>query len=708
MRKSINKLFAAILSAALTLSLFPFVPGLFSITVNAATTNVGDVITFGKYEQDNNLSNGSEDIEWIVLDKKDGKLLLLSKYALDNKSIADDWDVPTTWETSNVRLWLNGDFYNSAFSVDEQNKISTSQIVNEDGGPYYQNETDDYGNTYKTEYYIDGGSDTEDKVFLLSVDEIYTYVGSEDRICFATNYAISNGAWTVTRNAIPEIANTFDKDSTLWWTRTIGTSTSSTCYISFDGEWIWDGSAINTMGDAAALSVRPAMWVDEQYDAVTTASTPTPEPTTPAPVVEPTTPSAPDPVLGSDPMPSVTNKDYVYLLSGVAHVQDYGDTSATFDGTTLKLGTTGQSKRVEAITIYFDNNTGYSGTLQYRVHVQDIGWMDWVDAGQMAGTSGLAKRLEGIEMQLTGDLANYYSIQYSVHIQDYGDSQGWVCDGTLAGTTGESKRLEEVRVKLVPRSSSNTTSVKYRVHVQDFGWESSWATDGSMSGTSGQSKRLEGIEIFLSGAQYSGGITYRTHIQDIGWETEWKSNGEMSGTQGQAKRLEAIQIMLTGDMANYYDVYYRVHAQNYGWLGWAKNGQSAGTAGFGYRLEAIEIVLVSKGGKAPGDTIGAFITYYQPTSRDAEALASAILYVKYLDMSYEGLYDQLRYEGYTDLEARYGISNCGADWSQECYDCACSYLRYFRMTESQLRSQLKHEKFTDYQINYAINRIKYG
>ena len=229
-----------------------------------------------------------------------------------------------------------------------------------------------------------------------------------------------------------------------------------------------------------------------------------------------------------------------------------------------------------------------------------------------------------------------------------------------------------------------------------------------MSGTSGQSKRLEGIEIFLSGAQYAGGITYRTHIQDIGWETEWKSNGEMSGTQGQAKRLEAIQIMLTGDIANYYDVYYRVHAQNYGWLGWAKNGQSAGTAGFGYRLEAIEIVLVPKGGKAPGDTIGAFITYYQPTSRDAEALASAILYVKYLDMSYEGLYDQLRYEGYTDIEARYGISNCGADWSQECYDCACSYLRYFRMTESQLRSQLKHEKFTDYQINYAINRIKYG
>ena len=121
MRKSINKLFAAILSAALTLSLFPFVPGLFSITVNAATTNVGDVITFGKYEQDNDLSNGSEDIEWIVLDKKDGNLLLLSKYGLDTKVVCDNADISyeATWETSNTRLWLNGDFYDSAFSSDD-------------------------------------------------------------------------------------------------------------------------------------------------------------------------------------------------------------------------------------------------------------------------------------------------------------------------------------------------------------------------------------------------------------------------------------------------------------------------------------------------------------------------------------------------------------------------------------------------------------
>ena len=47
--------------------------------------SIGDYVTFGMYEQDNDKSNGAEAIEWQVLDKKDGKVLLLSKYALDAK-----------------------------------------------------------------------------------------------------------------------------------------------------------------------------------------------------------------------------------------------------------------------------------------------------------------------------------------------------------------------------------------------------------------------------------------------------------------------------------------------------------------------------------------------------------------------------------------------------------------------------------------------
>ena len=302
--------------------------------------------------------------------------------------------------------------------------------------------------------------------------------------------------------------------------------------------------------------------------------------------------------------PNETFESYPQITGGVVHVQDIGNVSVEPDPETsiLTLGTTGQCKRLEQITINFSNPTSYSGTLQYRVHVQDIGWMDWVDAGKPAGTTGQCKRIEAIEMRLTGELADYYSVVYMVHIQDYGYAQGWVKDGTLAGTTGESKRIEELSAAIVPIGYGDAPSVKYRVHVQDYGWESEYASDGEMSGTSGQSKRLEGIEIFISGTQYTGGVKYKTHVQDYGWESSWSQDGEMSGTQGQSKRLEGIAIELYGEIALYYDIYYRVHAQDIGWLSWACNGDYAGTAGRSARLEGIQIVLVPKGDPAPGET----------------------------------------------------------------------------------------------------------
>ena len=301
--------------------------------------------------------------------------------------------------------------------------------------------------------------------------------------------------------------------------------------------------------------------------------------------------------VASAPEPIETPK----LTTGIAHVQDIGDVSYTTEAGVLTIGTRGMGKRLEEITINFENNTPYSGTLQYRVHVQNIGWMDWTDAGQKCGTEGQSLRIEAIEIRFTGELADYYSVEYCVHIQDYGDMQGWVKDGALAGTTGESKRIEELKIRIVPKNSGSSMSVKYRVHVQDYGWEGAYASNGQMSGTSGESKRLEGIELFLSGTQYSGGIKYKTHVQDYGWQG-WSYDGEMSGTQGESKRLEGICIELYGEIAEYYDIYYRVHAQDIGWMAWAKNGECAGTAGRSARLEGIQIVLVPKGEPAPGAT----------------------------------------------------------------------------------------------------------
>ena len=291
------------------------------------------------------------------------------------------------------------------------------------------------------------------------------------------------------------------------------------------------------------------------------------------------------------------------------HVQNVGWQSWKSNGQTS--GTSGKGYRLEGIKIAL-SNAPFTGGIQYRTHVQNIGWQGWKSNGALSGTSGKGLRLEAIQIKLTGQMAEHYDVWYRVHAQDYG-WLGWTSNGNRAGTATYGKRLEAIQIRIVPKGGAApgatarpyvTRLVSYRTHVQNDGWQS-YRFDGSMSGTSGRGLRLEGINVSLCDPLYSGGIQYRTHVQNIGWQG-WRQNGAMSGTSGRGLRLEAIRIKLTGQMAEHYDVWYRVHAQNFGWLGWASNGASAGTAGYGYRLEGIQMRLVAKGGSAPGSTSHAF------------------------------------------------------------------------------------------------------
>lgn len=75
---------------------------------------VGDIIEFGSYEQDNNPSNGPEPIEWRVLEVSDGSALIVSQYALDARAYNKE-RVRITWAECTLRGWLNGEFYATAF-----------------------------------------------------------------------------------------------------------------------------------------------------------------------------------------------------------------------------------------------------------------------------------------------------------------------------------------------------------------------------------------------------------------------------------------------------------------------------------------------------------------------------------------------------------------------------------------------------------------
>ena len=239
------------------------------------------------------------------------------------------------------------------------------------------------------------------------------------------------------------------------------------------------------------------------------------------------------------------------------------------------------------------NNT----TLTYCAHVQDYGWMNPVTSNQVAGTTGQSKRVEALKVSLTGELANQYDVIYRVHVQDIG-WQNWVRNGRIAGTTGQSKRIEAIQIYLRNKADrvkieNVDKTVSYSAHVQDYGWLNA-VTNGNIGGTVGQSKRMEAIQVSLSDDMLEyGDVNVQAHVQDYGW-LGTVGNGQTAGTTGQNKRLEGLKITLTDELANHYDIYYRAHVGNIGWLGWTKNGGIAGSVGCNRRIEAVQIAIYAK------------------------------------------------------------------------------------------------------------------
>ena len=164
--------------------------------------------------------------------------------------------------------------------------------------------------------------------------------------------------------------------------------------------------------------------------------------------------------------------------------------------------------------------------VQYRTHVQYVGWQNYVQDGEMAGTQDQSLRLEAINLKLVNCPEENMGIKYQVHAQNYG-WMDWKQNGEMAGTQDEGLRLEAIKIDL---ENSENYSVMYRVHIQNIGWQD-WKTDGEMAGTEGQALRLEAIEIKIVKKQIksklcidspSNGTTYYTletsKINIAGWK----------------------------------------------------------------------------------------------------------------------------------------------------------------------------------------------
>ena len=211
-------------------------------TVCGETISAGDVTKFGIYEQDNNLLNGQESIEWIVLTVEDGQALLLSKYALDAKAFDDDSTDGRAWESCTLRTWLNGTFYDAAFDDADKEMIIFADTYNAENPNY------DTAN----------GDDTQDYVFIPSVSAVtnpdYGFPDDpafcDERLCYATLYAEANGCDVSTDEGCEHVC--------CWWLRMKGYDEHCAVGVGPDGTIVYSGIADL---DETTIGVRPAIWI---------------------------------------------------------------------------------------------------------------------------------------------------------------------------------------------------------------------------------------------------------------------------------------------------------------------------------------------------------------------------------------------------------------------------------------------------------------
>jgi hypothetical protein len=191
-----------------------------------------DCVWFGNYRQYDTNGDGVTDdndekqpIKWRVLSVDGDDAFLLADECLDCKKYNEEHP-SLTWETCTLRQWLNGTFMDEAFSDEEKNAIMQTTVVNEDN-PRWDTE---------------GGNDTVDKVYLLSLSEATNraygfpmsypvndyFVCSKTRRGKVTDYAYHNGAY---KSDYGEYAG-----MGWWWLRSPGTNSDDAMLVDDNGD----------------------------------------------------------------------------------------------------------------------------------------------------------------------------------------------------------------------------------------------------------------------------------------------------------------------------------------------------------------------------------------------------------------------------------------------------------------------------------------
>ena len=214
-------------------------------------TKPGEIITFGTYPQTADGTDATP-ITWRVLQNSGSELFILSEYILDckryhGKSADITWYdcVDMTWHDCDLRKWLNDEFYNTAFTAEEKEFIKTTHCT--DNG--------------------EGSPDTEDRVFLLSVNEIKDVPnihGRDLRRAVGTDFAktkkpdgCSLGVYDKTNKNNYILRNGEESGCSWWWLRTQGNKPTRTFFIATN-------CSIRSYGNnsISRYGVRPALKIN--------------------------------------------------------------------------------------------------------------------------------------------------------------------------------------------------------------------------------------------------------------------------------------------------------------------------------------------------------------------------------------------------------------------------------------------------------------
>ena len=215
---------------------------------------IGDIIEFGGYS-------------WVVLDVRDEALLIITERVIKfmpYHNHYENWDENITWKKSDIRKWLNDDFYNS-INESERTRIIETHVIN-DKSPW------SFGRWDGESHGIRGGNDTTDKIFLLSINEVVQYFGDSGALEKGTNENRRDvnmewpdyGAyfWGIhDQYSEIRIAQNFKGEDSIWWLRSPGNHIRRAALVCA-------GGYIDLYGVTAYVEygIRPALWLTIHVD----------------------------------------------------------------------------------------------------------------------------------------------------------------------------------------------------------------------------------------------------------------------------------------------------------------------------------------------------------------------------------------------------------------------------------------------------------